>query len=38
MHGIDIGNLKDDVAPAARLTDRIDGAGAVFGQKTQAVS
>src|ERR1700720_4073048 len=38
MHGIDIGDLQRDVAPSARLTNRIDGCGAVFLEKKQAVS
>src|SRR5437899_12913778 len=38
MHGVDIGDLQGDVAPAACLTDRIDGRGAVFLEKKQAVS
>src|SRR6266404_331355 len=38
MHGVDIGDLQRDVAPAACLTNRIDGRGAVFLEKKQAVS
>src|SRR5947208_1929573 len=38
MHGVDIGDLQRDVAPAACLTNRSDGRGAVFLEKEQAVS
>ena len=38
MHGVDIGDLQGDVAPSARLTNRIDGRGAVFLEKNEAVA
>jgi hypothetical protein len=38
MHGVDIGNLQGDVAPAACLTNRIDACGAVFLKKNEAVA
>jgi hypothetical protein len=38
MHCVDIGDLQRDVAPAAGLTNRIDGRGAVFPKKNEAVS
>ena len=38
MHGVDIRYLQGDVAPAARLTDRIDACGAVFLEKNKAVT
>src|SRR5712675_854845 len=38
MHGVDIGNLKGNVAPSARLANRIDGRGAVFPKQKQALS
>ena len=38
MHDIDVGDLQRDVAPAAGLTNRIDGRGAVFFEKNEALS
>jgi hypothetical protein len=38
VHRIEIGDLERDVAPAVRLTDRIDSSEAVFLQKNQALS
>ncbi len=38
MHGVDIDDLQGDIAPAECLTNRIDGCGAVFLEKKQAVS
>ena len=38
MYGVDIGDLQGDVAPAARLTNRIDACRAVFLEEKQAVS
>jgi len=38
MHRIDIGDLQGDVAPAACLTNRIDGRQAVFLEKNEAVA
>src|SRR5258708_37236499 len=38
MYGGDIGDLQGDVAPAARLTNRIYGRSAVLLEKKQAVS
>src|SRR3981189_2233213 len=38
MHGVDIGDLQGDLAPSARLTNRIDGRRAVFFEQKQAVS
>jgi hypothetical protein len=38
MHRVDVGNLQGDVAPAARLTNRIDGRVAVFLEHNEAVA
>src|SRR4029077_10369881 len=38
MHGVDIGDLQRDVAPAACLTNRIDGRRTVFIEKDKAVA
>src|ERR1700686_1827969 len=38
MDSVDIRDLQGDVAPAECLTSRIDGRGAVFLQKKEAVS
>jgi len=38
VYSVDIRNLQGDVAPAECLTNRIDGRGAVFLQKKEAIA
>jgi len=38
MHGVDVGHLQGDVAPAPRLSHRIDGRSGIFREKDEAIA